>query len=188
MSKFKYSLLVVIVLLVSACGGGGGSGGGSFAGAARISLTTSPNSIDTDDRTQVSIKISDVIDSGVVLKIRYPNKLSYAASTARLKLDTEDTFTSIEPNFTGERNDYKYLVFMLSRDLFGDTSDDEEIESDPGTLTLQLIGNARLRDGSIEADADVNDPQIPDNEEFDINNPKFEAEAEASIEVTQSRD
>lgn len=187
MNKFAYSVLVAAALLVSACGGGGG-GGGSFAGAARITLRASPNSIDTGDRTQVSINISDVIDSGVVLKIRYPNKLSYAPNTARLKVDSEDVYTNLEPNFAQERNDSKYLVFMLPRDLFGDFSQDEEIRSEPATLTLQLVGNARLRDGRIEADADVNDLQVPDNEEFDINNPKFEAESEATIEVTQSRD
>jgi hypothetical protein len=183
---FKVALIVCLVTLTS-CGSGGG-GGGSFSGAAQIRLTTSPNTIDTDDRTQVTVRISRVIDSGVVLKVRYSNRLSFAANTARLKLISDETFTNVEPNFTGERNDWKYLVFMLPRSMFGDFSSDEEIESETAELTLQLIGNSRLNDGRIEADADVNDPSIPDNEEFDINNPKFEAESEASIVVTQSRD
>ena len=60
-------------------------------------------------------------------------------------------------------------------------------QANPAELTLELTGNSRLKDGSVEVDADVNDPGIPDDQEFDVNQPQFEAESDASIEVAQSR-
>ncbi len=175
------------------CGsGGGGSGdGGGFVGAAKINLTVSPGTIDTSDRARVTIKINNVIDTGIVLKVRYSTKLSYAANTAKLKLDSEDTSVAIEPNVTAETNNWKYLVFFLARSQFGDavtdTTDADETPSDPATLTFEIIGKGRLSDGVVEGDADVNDPTITDSEEFNIESPGFEAETEASIQVQQSR-
>lgn len=187
----KLLLATLLPLCLASCGvgggGGDGDGGSEFVGAARVSLTASPKSIDTRDRTQISVTIKNVIDTGVILKIRYPNKLSYAVNTAKLRLESEDDGRTIDPSFNGDNDDTTYLVFFLARSLFGDVPSGNEDVSEPATLKLELIGVDRLRDGKIEIDADVNDPTIDDAVEFDVNSPAFEAESEASIEVSESR-
>ncbi len=175
-----------LVLMTTGCLGGGGGGDSEFVGAAQISLRTSPGTIDTRDRTQVRINISKVIDTGIILKIRYSNKLNYAINTSKLKIESEDEGTSVAPAHNVTNDGTTYLVYFLPRSAFGDSESDEDM-SEKGTLTLELIGTDRLRDGIIEADADVNDPTISDDVEFDINSPAFEGETEASITVNESR-
>jgi hypothetical protein len=187
--RSAYAVVSLSALALLGCGSGGGSDGG-FVGAARINLSVSPDVIDTNDRARVSIDIEDVIDTGIVLKVRYSTKLAYAVNTAKLKVRSEDSSTVITPTIMDQTSNWKYLVFFLPRSLFGDLNDDsssDQIQSEPATLTLELIGKGRLADGIIEGDADVNDPTIPDGEEFNIQSPGFEAETEASIQVRQSR-
>ena len=194
MKQKRISLLSSIVIPVAlslmtvGCGtGGGGGGGDNFIGAAEINLTASPNSIDTKDRTQVKVRIAKVIDTGILLKIRFPSKLTYAVNTSMIQLQSEDQGRPSEPSFSGSNNDYSYLVYFMPRSAFGDLPQTSEDTSEPATLTFELIGNGRISDGKIEADADVNDPTIDDSVEFDVTAPAFEAETDASIEVSQTK-
>lgn len=185
----KRTYLTILLALLCGCGSGGGGGGdGEFVGAAKVNLTVSPDSIDTHDRAKVTIKIKNVIDTGILLKVRFPEELSYAVNTAKLKIDTEDTADTVSPSHNQTNNDTTYLVFFLNRDQFGDMEGDNgESISEPSTLTFELIGDAKLNNGTIEVDADVNDPTIDDSIEFDINEPAFDPESEASISVKESR-
>lgn len=180
------ALPIFLLAYASGCGGGGGSDGNSFGGAAQISLSNSPNTIDTADRTQVTVNIKNVIETGIVLKIRYPVELAYSVNTARLKLDSEDVYTAVTPAFTGTNGRYKYIVFLFPRSVFGSYSATDQTPSETANLSLQLEGKERLKNGVIQADADVKDPTITDSNQFDIAEPKFEASTEASIAVTQT--
>ena len=187
-SIFRFIATSLFASLALGCGGGGG-GGDSFVGAAEVNLTVSPNSIDTNDRARVTIRIKNVIDNGILLKVRFSPKLSYAVNTSKLKLDNEDTTTPSEPTVTAESSSWKYLVFFLSRAQFGDTSNgsstSDQTASEPASLTFEIIGNGKLVDGIIEADADVNDPTVPDSQEFNVSSPGFESQSDASIQVIQ---
>ena len=179
-----FTSLIPLLLALTSCGGGGGGSGDSFVGAASINMSLSPNTIDTNDRARVSIRIENVIDTGILLKVRYSPKISFAAGTAELKLDTEDLATKVVPSVMAETSDYKYLVFFLGRNQFGDVpADGETLLSTPATLTFEITGDKKLTDGKIEADADVNDPAIPDATEFNINKPGLEPTTDASINV-----
>lgn len=180
--KLRY--LFIFCLLTIGCGGGGG-GSDAFVGAARVSMTIAPSTIDSHDRARVTIEIENVIDTGIILKIRYSDKLLYADNTAKLFLEGDTDGKQLTPAFNGADGNKTYLVFFLARSQFGDVSSNGSSEdpSTPATLTFELIGQSKLVDGTVEVDPDVNDPTIPDSTEFDVNNPQFEAEADAGLSV-----
>ncbi|MBX7137329.1 MAG: hypothetical protein K1X83_05035 [Oligoflexia bacterium] len=171
----KYAfLLALVVPLVTSCGGGGG-GGGDFIGAANVSIDASPTEFDTGDRTQVEIHISDVNDNGIALKVRFPDKLEYVPSSAILVVDGEEL--DISPTVNSRKDQDVYLVFYLSQDLFGGDG------SASGTVSLQLEATGDFSSNTIEADADVDDPLIGNNIEFDLENPEFAPEDQVEVQV-----
>jgi hypothetical protein len=174
-SFFSKISLVVSVFTLCSCGVGGGGGGGSdFVGAAETSVEASPSTIDTGDRTEVKIDISDVHPNGIVLKVRIPKGLSYVPSSAFLTLDDDPIDIGPKKNVT--KDNYVYLVFFLTQAQFGDDGQ--------GRISFQLVGNSSLEDGKIDVDADVNDPLKNDDTEFNASNPTFEPEASTDIEVS----
>lgn len=170
----KHLLLSTLVLFAcSSCGSGGG-GGDDFIGAANLSVRTSPSTIDTGDRTQVTIDVRDVHENGILLKVRIPAGLAYVPSSAFLVLNDDEI--DIGPDKNVADNNRRYLVFFL---------DDSEFDEDgAGVVKFQLVGNDSVADGEIEVDADVNDPLVNDNNEFDIEAPEFGAEDSTGITVT----
>lgn len=157
------------------CGGGGGGGGSSdeFVGAADTQIEASPSEIDTGDRTQVTIEVSQVHENGIVLKVRYPKGLSYVPGSALLVVDDENLDIGPQKNVTKDNN--TYLVFFLTAGQFG--------EQGEGKVVFQLTGNAAVSDGVIEVDADVNDPLVNDDNEFSPSKPEFGAESSTDIAV-----
>ena len=164
----------LILLSLVSCGGGGGGGGG-FTGAAVVNVDASPSSFDTGDRTLVTINISAVHENGIILKIRYPDELSYVIESAFLSVDGDEQ--DVSPKFNLSDENKSYLVFFLGQDLFG--SDGEK----SGELTLELEASKSFSDDKIEVDADVDDPLINNDEEFSVKEPQFVAEDEASVDV-----
>jgi hypothetical protein len=164
------------------CGtGGGGGGGGDFVGAATVTISTSPNRIDTGDQTLVSTRISEINDRGIALKFKFPAGLRYVPNSA--SLDANGDEQDIDPAFqaTSSRENDNYLVFFLTQSQFQPSGRDYNGES--GTLTIRLEGTSGVRDGLVEVDPDVDDPDINNSAEFDVNEPEFTAEDAASIEV-----
>lgn len=164
---------------LTSCGGGGGSSD-SFVGAADVSISTTPTTIDSGDRTEVSISLWNVHENGIMLKIRFPEGLKYVSSSAFLLTDNDDVDLSPTINDAASDGD-KYLVFFLSQSLFKQSGQDYNGEG--GTVALQLEGISAVTNGLIEVDPDVDDPQQSNDVEFDIENPEFNAQAETSITV-----
>ena len=165
----RYTLpLLASVLAISGCGGGGSDSG--FIGAALVEIRTSPGKIDTGDRSEVRIRISEIHPAGIVLKIRYPSELAYVTESAVLEVNDRDTDASPEANRTVDSS--TYLVFELSEDDLGSKGE--------GELRFQLQGNAAVEDGEVEVDADVDT-----GANFDPDNPEFGAEDAAGLEVTE---
>lgn len=169
-------LLLSLVLLVSltSCGGGGGDGD-SFLGAATLRVDASPRTVDTGDRTKVTVIINDVHEDGIILKILFPDGLTYVLDSSFLIVDEKEN--DIGPAFNGVGDDGIFLVYFLSQDQFDDNFD--------GVLTFELEGVTGFSQGTIEVDSDVDDPLINNSEEFDVNAPEFLGESSVSIEVKE---
>ncbi len=167
----KYLLLIFIALL-SSCGSSG-SDDTDFIGAANVQLEVTPTTIDTGDRLRVQIKISDTNLNDLIIKIRYPDSLSYVPSSATI--DFQDDPEDATPNFNQTADGENYLVFFISSENFEDF--------DEATLEVQLRALNDLKGGQLEVDADVDDPLISNSREFDINQPEFTAEDSVTIKV-----
>ncbi len=175
-------LCTALLTFATACGGGGG-GGDDFVGAATVGIRLQPSTIDSGDRTQVTIDVGDVHDNGIALKIRFPNGLRYVPASAALLVDEQQTKLTPTVNALAEDENSIYLVFYLSQSLF--RASGEEYNGQMGTLRLQLEGRKAVKDGKLEVDADVDDPQESNDSEFTLSSPEFAAEDEASIEVVE---
>ena len=174
--KTVYALIISIlsVALLTGCGGGGG-GGDDFIGAARLGVSLNPSVIDTGDHVKVSVHVSNVHEDGIALKVRYASGLNYVLGTAFLSVDEHEIDVGPKVNAVSTADEYTYLVFYFTQSMFGE---DEE-----GTLEFELEGTGEILDGRLEVDADVDDPLIDNDTEFNIEAPEFLAEDEAKIEV-----
>lgn len=166
--------VLAVAPFLSSCGGGGG-GGDSFIGAARVSINVSPSTIDTGDRMEVVVRITDVHPNGILLKFRYPSGLSYVPNSALLLVNDEEV--DIGPQKNQTKDNSSYLVYFLSQAQF-----DEDYR---GEVVFQLAGVKSFSEGEVEVDADVNDPLINDDDEFVLDSPEFGAEDAAGVRVTQ---
>lgn len=181
LSRMTLVVLAATIGLMGCGGGGGGSDSGSFFGAANVDVRTTPSRIDSGDRTQVSIELSDVHENGIAVKIRFPAGLRYVPGSSFLMIDDKEI--DVDPTIiqTDESEDLTYVVTYLTQNQFRRTS--EEYNGESGTLLLQLEGRKSVINGEVEVDPDVDDPSEGNDVEFDIRNPEFAAESSASIEV-----
>ena len=172
---FVVTALLCLIPLAG-CGGGGGDDGGSdgdFNGAAEASVSASPSEIDPGDRTRVTIEIRDVNPDGIALKIRFPDGLEYVPASAYLTIDKEKI--DVTPTVSVRKDSSRYLVFYIAQEDLG--------EQNEGKLQFELLGIGSEPEGMIEIDPDVDNPQIPNSEEFVVDNPGFTAEAATEISV-----
>ena len=181
-------LLSLTIVAAAGCGGGGGDegGAGDFVGAARVSVRCSPKSIDSGDRTQVSINLSQVHENGIAVKIRFPIGLRYVPSSSFLMVGEREVDVTPTVNLTSETEELNYVVFYLSQSQFSRSN--QEYGGETGTLLVQLEGRKTVTDGEIEVDPDVDDPAEDNSLEFDITSPEFISEASASISVVAQDD
>jgi hypothetical protein len=185
--KRTLSLMSVLCSLATAlagCGGGGGGGSsdeGDFVGAANVSIHTTPGRIDTGDRTETSIELSNVHENGIALKIRYPEGLRYVPGSAFLLIDKKEIDISPTVNATAKGENETFLVFYLSQSQFKRSG--QKYTGQSGTVVLQLEGQDSVVDGEIEVDPDVDDPAEDNSTEFNIDTPEFVAEDSAAISV-----
>ena len=166
--------LICATTTLLGCGGGGGGGGSDFVGAAQVRVQASPGQIDTGDRTEVQITISNLHKNGIALKIRFPKGLEYVGSSSFIEINNSDA--DVSPVVNQAKGSDIYLVYYISPDQIG--------EKEEGTLFFELEGRDSVEDGLIEIDPDVDDPTIDNTAEFNIDEPEFGAEDEASIVVT----
>jgi hypothetical protein len=177
----KASLLIVFSAWLGACGGGGGGGGEGFVGAATVSIRLQPSTIDSGDRTQVSILIGDVHENGIALKVRFPDGLRYVPASAFLTANDRRIDLTPTVNAASTEDDSVYVVFYLSQSLFRTSG--SEYFGEVGEMRLQLEGRKAVSDGKVEVDADVDDPQESNDSEFSLTNPEFAAEDRVFISV-----
>ncbi len=186
MNRWNLKLSLAITALAAGIlgcgGGGGGSGSGdSFFGAANVDVRVSPSKIDSGDRTQVQIELSDVHENGIAVKIRFPSGLRYVPGSSFLMIDSREIDVDPTVVITDPSEDLSYIVTYLTQNQFRRSN--QEYNGESGTLLLQLEGRKSVIDGEVEVDPDVDDPAEDNSLEFDISNPEFVAESSASIEV-----
>jgi hypothetical protein len=166
------------------CGGGGGDDSSDFSGAANVSMSLNPSTLDSGDRTLVRVEVSDVHLNGIALKFRYPAGLVYVPNSATIIVDEKETKIKPRVNAVTSDDESVYLVFYLPQKLFRRAG--QEYAGEPGTVEVQLVGKGAVREGLVEVDADVDDPGVADTLEFNISKPEFLAEDQQSITVQVS--
>lgn len=171
--------LLVLSTLLAGCGGGGSDGGDGQFQAANVGVSVSPSSIDTGDRTEVRVSVSEVTTDGIILKIRFPAELSYVLGSSFLKVDNrEEGDRDITPAYyvPGEAGGATFLVFTFTLTDFG--------ANNSGEVVFQLRGDEATEDESslaaVEVDADFLGTD-PLTEELAIS--EFSSEDEADITV-----
>ena len=181
------SLLTTILLtslsttILCGCGGGGGDSSSDFSGAANVSMSVQPSTLDSGDRALVSVEVSDVHPNGIALKFRYPSGLTYVPKSGSLFVDEKKA--TLKPAIIAISSDGEstYLVYYLPQKLFRRAG--QQYAGDPGTVEFQLVGKSAVHDGLIEVDADVDDPTVSNTTEFNISKPEFLAEDQQGITV-----
>lgn len=182
MNRPLASIVAGLLVALTACGGGGGGGGGDpFYGAANVNVRTTPSRIDSGDRTQVSMELSEVHENGIAVKIRFPAALRYVPASSFLNVGSKEIDVTPTVIQTDQSEDVTYVVFYLTQSQFKRSSGEYRGES--GTLLIQLEGRREVIEGEVEVDPDVDDPAEDNAVEFDINSPEFAAEGSARIEV-----
>jgi hypothetical protein len=183
----RASLLTTVLLIslstlsLTGCGGGGGDGSTDYAGAANVSLSVSPSSLDSGDRAFVRTEVSEVHPNGIALKFRYPAGLAYVAKSGAITVgEKRSTLKPIINSVTSDEGSV-YLVFYLSQKLFRRSG--QTYSGEPGTIEFQLVGKSAVHDGLVEVDADVDDPNVANTAEFNLAKPEFLPEDQQSITV-----
>lgn len=164
------AIAITTTLFLSACGGGGG---GSSAGPAQVHLSIDHTKIDAGDTMSIEIEISDVNDDGIMLKIRTPLGLDYVTDSGYLVV--EEIPLNFDPTFYKADEQYNYLVYFITRNLFG--------EDNYGRFTVVFKGTAAIAAGTVDVDTDVIETATPYSKQFDIKNPLFSAEDSVKIVV-----
>jgi hypothetical protein len=172
MSGLALPLWICFSFMLQGCGGGGGGRDG-YSGSAQLSISAEPTEIGPGDRIRVSVDIWAVHPDGIMLKVFFPQGLSYVPGSASLRVVDQDNAVNPSVNESADRG--VYVVFFFSYDEFGN--------GDDGELVFELKGESAVRKGIVAVDADVDDPLISNDEEFDIDDPKFTPKAKVEVEV-----
>ena len=107
--------------------------------------------------------------------MRFPDALEYVPDSASLSNRTQRERDSIDPDVNVKNAGVVYLVFFLDIAQLDENGD--------GDIQLQLVGRTRVLDGQVAVDADVDDPLIDNEVEFDPEGPEFQVEASRNISV-----
>lgn len=176
---FKKALLATatwsLIAVGAACGGGGGGGGPQSSNdRGDVSLSLETSSVDSGDLFSARVEIYNPNPNGVILKIRFPTTVRYSRNSAVIFPNEHDE-RSISPSFEATSEGFRYLVFLLSNDeiRYGDYS----------ALELTLKASLPDSDALISVDIDNNDPNIPDNKEFDPKRSQFYPVEEVELEI-----
>ena len=170
----SFILALTSLVLLSSCGGSSG-GGDDFFGAGRTAIQVTPNRIDVGDRMRVRVWLEDAIEDGVALKIRFPDALDYVPDTGALITHRDDRTVPRDPDVDVKINGVNYLVWYITVNQLDENRD--------GLIEFQLVGRDRVREGKVAVDADVIDPLVDIEDQFDPEDPEFQVEASDWIEV-----
>jgi hypothetical protein len=178
MTAIRNILILLISFCLISCGGGGGGSDPNEPATepAFTNLVVQPTALDAGDKINITIYLQEINKDGIVVKIRVPSSVLYFNDTGFLNVDGNQQ--NIDPEFYQSANNFNYLVYVLSRDQFG--------ESNEGTVTVQFQASAAVAAGAVAVDVDFKDTSLSNAEQFDIDNPRFSAQDTVDIVVTNS--
>lgn len=164
-------MAAALTALLSACGSGGG-GGISNPADARIGV--SPGRIDSGDRVSVEARVLGITEDRILVKIRYPNQLSYVRGS--YVLSSGLLSDSDGPDIRASDTSNTYLVDDIDLAELG-IEDDEPIY-----INFELLGTDDLPSGMVELDVDINGRR-DEGINFDITDPRFDAQSDSSVGI-----
>jgi len=170
---FSLSILFTFISLFAV--GCGGSGNDGFFGAAFVDVEAAPRLIDIGDATFVTVRVEDVDDDSIFLKVRFPVGLAYLKGSSQLRVKGEEIPREPDLIFTQAQESKNYIIYFLSRSEFQDR--DESI------VSFDLVGESRISKGDIEVDADIDNENIDNGSEISFSDPKFQTEDNVEIQV-----
>jgi hypothetical protein len=172
---FSWILAPVVfgsTLALTSCGGGGG--GSDFFGAGVVSIAISPSDIDVGDQARVRVQVSEANEDGIILKVRFPDGLRYVPNSSVFE-PNDQSEVDFAPDVNVTTDGDVYLVFFMNDDEFG--------TKHSGELQFQLEGISEVDDGRVEVDIDVDDLEIPNQNEFNVEDPEFQEEDSSRVDV-----
>jgi hypothetical protein len=176
MNRYSLTLIVLFFVALSLSGFGcNGGGGESFSGTAYVRVSAEPSEIDIGDSVFVDIKVDDFKKDSFFLKIRFPAGLRYIPTSSFLRISGKDVERDPNLNFTNTQENKTYLVYFISKS--------ELDNSDNTRVTFDLVGDERISKGDIEVDADIDDPNVANDIEFDPADPQFDKEDASEVQV-----
>jgi len=184
--SIAFCFFVAISSVACSSGGGGSDDPFSPGGSA---IEADPTSIDTGERSTITVQLADPNPRGVVLKIRFSTQLSYVNRSSTILVNGNEIRRDPDEKGTSAADSKYYLVFVLTPIDFGDASYLELklfVHGDTATVSSSSSSGSTSSSGAstdarIEVDADLVDPAVDD--QFDISAPDFTAEDGASVEI-----
>ncbi len=168
---FRVSLVFILSIFILACG----SDEDTFVASAIVTSKAEPNTIDTGDRSRLTIDISEVHENGILLKVRFGKALAYVPSSSSLYMEGSQSKESITPFITTESSEFTYLVYFLSKSQFG--------AQNKGKIQFELKAIKAGNVVSVEVDPDVDDPDISNDVEFTVKEPNFSPDSISYITI-----
>ncbi len=185
-SKPKFYKLIpafcclLLVVSLASCGLGGGGGGSepeiNIKGA-EVSIDADPRTIGIGDRINVSVKISEVDQNGVIVKIRYDKNLRLVAESAYLTINGDETVAADPFEDSVGTDELRYAGYYFSRDSFDDDRS--------GELSFQLRAQTGPAEGDLEVDSDIRNPDKDPDDQFSARRSFFSAEDSISFEIEE---
>jgi hypothetical protein len=166
-------LLAVVVASFAACNS---SNVTEITNPVQAKVRAEPDAIDSGDRMDVEVEISDITVDRFAIKIRFPTGLSYVGDTSFYELN--NTLVDTGPTTNVSDSSYNYLVYYTTRSNFG--------SQEKGSLWIVLEGVSDVSDGYVEVDIDIDNPDTSNSTEFDVSAPKFDAQSDARVQVGES--
>lgn len=164
--------------ILSGCGGGGGGGNATEGNPASVTISISPQKIDSGDRVNAVVRLRDiqVFDfNGIIIKVLFPSSLDYVDDSAALELPESTNFRFSPTTENADESDF--LLFYVD-------TDDIDPNDRRADISFLLEGTARLAKSTVSVDVDAADEDNRDS--FDATSPQFTALSSTTIEVIDS--
>jgi len=157
------------------CGGGGGGPSASAGNPAAASIQVSPRTIDSGDRSLVTVELRDIQvedSNGMIIKLVIPDSLDFLTTTPLFsRRDLDDVLIDAR-TFNG--SNVQYILFYV--DMASIPISRREAE-----ISFLVEGTELLSPSTVAVDVDVTD--VDDRQTFSVNNPRFTALSSTTIEV-----
>jgi len=176
LNSVKYSGFIIFFLfMLIGCGGGGGGPSASAGNPAAASIQVSPRTIDSGDRSLVTVELRDIQvedSNGMIIKLVIPDSLDFLTTTPLFsRRDLDDVLIDAR-TFNG--SNVQYILFYV--DMASIPISRREAE-----ISFLVEGTELLSPSTVAVDVDVAD--VDDRQTFSVNNPRFTALSSTTIEV-----